>query len=283
MGWSPTGGDLTALQPARLVDTRPGGTTTDGQQAAGGPIGAGGTLTVTMSNRGSVPNSGVGAVLLTITAINPSADTHLTLYPTGSTRPNASNINLNAGETRANLVVAKPGNDVGGTVVLFNNAGATDVVVDVAGWFPAVPTPPNRLIVTPVVSGQQNPWDVAFAPDTTMLFTQRSGKINAFVGGIANELVAPADIYVSGEAGMEGLAIDPSFGTNRRIYTCMASTISGHPDIRVVRWQVNANYTSVSNRADIVVAIPTFTAGSRLPRRLPPPVRAGRQPVDHHR
>ena len=49
-------------------------------------------------------------------------------------RPTASNLNVAPGETVANMVLVPVGAD--GKVSIYNNAGATHVVVDVLGWFP---------------------------------------------------------------------------------------------------------------------------------------------------
>lgn len=57
------------------------------------------------------------------------------MFPTGEARPNASNLCHNAGQVVPNLVVAKVG--AGGAVSIFNDAGSTDVIADVAGWFDA--------------------------------------------------------------------------------------------------------------------------------------------------
>src|SRR4051794_30397757 len=61
-----------ALVPARLADTRPGATTVDGQGTPGAPIGQSGELQVTVSGRGGVPTSGVGAVILNVTVTEPT-------------------------------------------------------------------------------------------------------------------------------------------------------------------------------------------------------------------
>src|ERR1700754_3820650 len=79
---------------------------------------------------------------------------------------------------------------------------------------------PSSFDVTTVVSGLNRPWDIGFAPDGTMLFTQKSGQINARVGGVTRELVKPVDAVVAGEGGMMGLAVDTKFASNRFIYTC---------------------------------------------------------------
>ncbi len=60
------------------------------------------------------------------------------------------------------------------------------------------------------------------------------------VGGAKRVLAQPTDLVAQSEGGMMGLAVDPAFATNRRIYTCMLSNASGALDVRVVRWQVDA-------------------------------------------
>jgi len=131
----PVGGEYTPLSPARLVDTRAGATTTDGAFAGGGALGSASSLNVTVTGRGGVPATGVGAVVLNVTATGPTSTSYLSVWPAGEARPNASNLNVVAGQTVPNLVIAKVG--ANGQVSVYNNAGSTHVVVDVAGWFPA--------------------------------------------------------------------------------------------------------------------------------------------------
>lgn len=137
VGWFPASSELTSLVPARLLDTRAGRTTTDGLFAGGGSLGAKASLDLSVLGRGNVPASGVGAVLLNVTATGPSAAGYITAWPTGATRPTASNLNFVAGQTIPNLVVAKIGS--GGKISLFNSAGSTDLIVDVFGWLPPLP------------------------------------------------------------------------------------------------------------------------------------------------
>ncbi len=140
-GWFPTNSGYTTLAPARLLDTRSGGVTIDGQYAGGGAVLHDQALDLPVLGRGGVPTSGVGAVVLNVAAVQPAGVGFVTVYPTGATRPLAANLNLNAGKTIPNLVIAKVGS--GGKVSLYNYSGAsaaTDLVVDVQGWFP--PSPP---------------------------------------------------------------------------------------------------------------------------------------------
>lgn len=114
------------VDPSRLLDTRDG---TGGT----GPVGAKGRIDVQVTGRGGVPASGVSAVVLNLTAVGPTAPSHLTAYPSGEDMPLASNLNVVPGETVPNLVTVKVG--ASGRVTLFNNAGSVHLVADVAGWY----------------------------------------------------------------------------------------------------------------------------------------------------
>ena len=88
-----------------------------------------------MLGRGGVPSSGVGSVALNVTATNPTSSSYVTVWPTGSARPTASNLNFTAGQTTPNMVIVPVGGD--GTVSMYNHTGNVDLVADVLGWFPA--------------------------------------------------------------------------------------------------------------------------------------------------
>ena len=135
VGWFPVSAGYGPLDPARIVETRsvPGYTTIDGQLQGIGAIGAGQTLSVPVAGRGSVPSTGVSAVALNVTAVDAGAESYLTVFPGGASKPNASNLNVLGGQTIANMVIAKVGAD--GSISIYNNSGFVNVVVDVMGWF----------------------------------------------------------------------------------------------------------------------------------------------------
>jgi hypothetical protein len=132
VGWFPPGQAYTPVDGARLLDTRPGHRTVDGVSAGGGPVGPARTINLRVAGRGSVPSSGVDAVVLSVTAVAPTANTYVTAWPMGRTRPKAANVNAKSGVSAGNLVVAQLGN---GSVSLYNNAGSTNLVADVVGYF----------------------------------------------------------------------------------------------------------------------------------------------------
>gem|GEM_PF-5144014 len=98
-----------------------------------GPIGPGGTIELTVLGRGGVPAEGVEAVVLNVTATNPTEATFLAVWPAGGERPLAATLVARRGRTTGNAAMSGLG--VGGRVAIGNHAGTVDVVVDVVGWF----------------------------------------------------------------------------------------------------------------------------------------------------
>lgn len=131
-GWYGDGTELGGaryhpVSPSRVLDTRKG----NGAPAA--PVGPGSAIDLQVTGRGGIPAAGVSAVVLNVTAADPSAASYVTAWPTGQPRPLASNLNLAAGQTAPNLVAVAVGS--GGRVSLFNSAGYVHLVADVAGWY----------------------------------------------------------------------------------------------------------------------------------------------------
>ncbi len=120
-------GHFVALGPARVLDTRDGTGTLITRRVGQVP------LSLSVSGTAGIPSTGVAAVLLNVTAVEPSADTFITVFPGGAALPNASNLNATAGQIVPNMVLARLGPD--GDVQLFNFAGDVDLVVDVFGYF----------------------------------------------------------------------------------------------------------------------------------------------------
>ncbi len=140
-----SGDRFTALTPARVLDSR------DGTGGFNTPWGAGTTRSVTVAGAGGVPASGVTAVVLNVTVTQTSAASHLTVWPDGQAKPDASNLNWPAGDTRPNVVVAKLG--ANGKVSIFNNAGNAHVIADVVGYYSSAGSayfaaPPVRTLDT---------------------------------------------------------------------------------------------------------------------------------------
>jgi glucose/arabinose dehydrogenase len=121
-----------------------------------------------------------------------------------------------------------------------------------------VPTLVRRLFVP----GRAAPWDMAFADDGTMFFTEKCGGLSVrHTNGTiirlfgASGALPAADLVCQGQSGVHGVALDPSFDVNRLIYVFMTSSLSTPRTNRVVRLELDAGYTTAGNRVDIVTDI----------------------------
>lgn len=124
---------LVPISPCRLFDTR-GGSDNVGTRST--PIGSDETHVVPVwgSQGNCAIPAGVTGVSLSVTVVNPTAASYLTVFPADAPRPMASNLNWVAGQAPTpNAVTASLSSD--GRMALYNLAGSVDVLVDIVGYY----------------------------------------------------------------------------------------------------------------------------------------------------
>ena len=152
------------------------------------------------------------------------------------------------------------------------------VAGSIACGLPAVVQATNTTSLkhTVVLEDLESPWDMAFLADGTMFFTEKckglsvlmpSGDVNALLGMSGTDGYASTqdDLFCEGQAGMMGVAVDPDFDENRRIYVYSTSSMSSPQTNRLMRLEVNEDLTAVANRTDIVTDVPYKVAASDHP------------------
>lgn len=115
-----TPSEFVPVSPVRVLDTR--------NSAAVGPNG------VVEVDLTALTPANATAVVLNVTGTQPTAGTFVTVYPADESRPAASNLNLVAGQTRANSVTVGMNPSVR-KVALYNLNGNTHLVADLAGYY----------------------------------------------------------------------------------------------------------------------------------------------------
>ncbi|QCB96964.1 hypothetical protein E5206_08510 [Arthrobacter sp. PAMC25564] len=119
-----TPGAFQPITPARLLDTR----------TSSGPVAPNGTVSFQVGGVNGIPAT-VSAVTFNLTVANPTSNGFVTAYASGTTRPNASNVNYAKGQIVPNSVTVPVGTD--GKVTLFNASvvGTAQLIADVSGYY----------------------------------------------------------------------------------------------------------------------------------------------------
>lgn len=113
----------------------------------------------------------------------------------------------------------------------------------------------------------ESPWDMAFLANGTMFFTEKckglsvrlpSGSVNKLlgVGGSKGFASTKDDLFCDGQAGVQGIAVDPDFAKNGLVYLYSSSkgsnrTYGGYNNI-VMRMKVNSSLNGVTEIVEII-------------------------------
>lgn len=120
--------------------------------------------------------------------------------------------------------------------------------------------PPTPTAAGPVVTGLTSPWGVAFLPDGSALVSERNtGQIKRIANGTATPVGTVPGVVPGGEGGLLGIAVSPSFATDRFVYAYFTAA----SDNRVVRMP----YTTSLGQPEVLVtgiAKAQFHNGGRL-------------------
>lgn len=114
---------FTPVQPKRLLDTRHEPT---------GQLTGGTTRLLTVAGVAGIPLD-ADSVVANITAVSPSGNGYVTAYPSGTSLPDVSNLNMRSSVTRPNLAVIAIGDD--GKIALRPELADTHLLVDVFGYY----------------------------------------------------------------------------------------------------------------------------------------------------
>lgn len=133
----------------RVFDSRTSGTAT---------LAANETRAITVAGQVGVPtmNSGLTAVVFTLTAAKAGSSGRAIVWADGTTRPDTTALNFSQGDTVSNTITVPLG--ANGKIDLLNYASATDYVIDIQGWYadpqaPSITCPAgyaNNTLVTSI-------------------------------------------------------------------------------------------------------------------------------------
>ncbi|HEV3356003.1 MAG TPA: PKD domain-containing protein [Pseudonocardiaceae bacterium] len=191
----------TTLIQARLRD----GTISGGNTAA---------VPIAGADQGALPSTGIAAVVVNVTAINPSANGFITAYADGSAQPTDESLDYSAGRTTSNTMIVPVGAD--GGIVLYTSQ-TTELAVDVAGYFSPnsqetyVPVAPVREGTTqlapttttdaPIADGIANPseWTTTLVLTTTVTGTTGAGSLSIYRPDGSGAIPSATESWAAGQ------------------------------------------------------------------------------------
>jgi trimeric autotransporter adhesin len=237
-GWFAAGAGFQAVAPARVFDSRPDelqGLVPIVKQRYGGAT----ELRVRVVETAGVPATGVAAVSLNVTVVNPDGLGFVTVYPCG-TRPLASSLNYVAGQVVPNAVIAPV--SPSGEVCFFSTAG-THLLADINGWFASAS---GFVGLTPV-----------------RVFDSRAGEPQGAVPIVQQRYGGAAEIRVrvTGVAGLPNAgvgsvslnvtAVNPSAAGFVTVYPCGTRPLASNLNYTVGQIVPNAVIAPVSPTGEI--------------------------------
>lgn len=217
------------VSPIRILDSRPASST-----GFVGPLTAGQTHTFQVTGVAGVPANAT-AVVLNVTATDTTEASFMTVFPAGTARPTASNLNWAAGVTIPNLVTVKIG--AAGKVTIYNSVGSTNVIVDVSGYY----VPGNDKFIAVDVFG---------SPDGTALFGGGFG---------ANAGLAFAD--ATNDDASFHIVLPPDYTSG----TMIAGTFTWHTSAVSCGVDWEPSFVSVSRSGQIHIVGPGASTGMNGP------------------
>ena len=150
------------VPPCRLVDTRGAAAGFNGITPFSGPsIAGGGTLTIPVQSTaeasanttpapcGTIPSTAQAySVNLTVVPKRGGPVDYVTLWAAGAAQPYVATLNDPQGEIVANAAIVPAGASSGGVSVYNSGPSATDVIIDMNGYF----APPASTVAAPVIT-----------------------------------------------------------------------------------------------------------------------------------
>lgn len=232
VGWFdaelPNGG-FTSLAPARLFDSRSSSAVTSATPKE-----------LTVIGTGGVPAMGVTAVALNVTVTSPSAAGWLTVFPTGTPKPLASNLNFVANQTVAVQVLAQVGAD-GKITLAADPAVTTHLVVDVVGWYSGVQVAEGGLGA--VVSGDGA--HVGFESlSSTLTDGDVNGVLDAFIRDLSPAVTERVSVVDETLGGTEATGTRTDGNTGETVPQKNGTDVAVSGDGSVVAFTSNGNLTN---------------------------------------
>ncbi|HEU0225329.1 MAG TPA: PQQ-dependent sugar dehydrogenase [Steroidobacteraceae bacterium] len=131
------------------------------------------------------------------------------------------------------------------------------------------PSGDTKVTVTPVATGLQHPWGLAFLPDGRMLVTERPGRLRVVSadGSLSEPVAGVPAVHAVNQGGLLDVALDPGFASNSTIYLSYAERGEGDENGTAVA-RARLDGLQLRDVAVIYRQQPKFASGHHFGSRL---------------
>lgn len=91
----------------------------------------------------------------------------------------------------------------------------------------------SKLKIVTVADGLENPWGMAFLPDGRIVVTEKSGRLRIVDkrGRVSRAINGIPKVSSDAQGGLLGIAVDPNFSKNQRIYISFSEPSEDKPGV----------------------------------------------------
>jgi len=121
-----------------------------------------------------------------------------------------------------------------------------------------------------VINGLEQPWSIAWLPDSTFLITERTGSLLYFEDYRSEpiQISGLPEIYVDGQGGLMDVAIHPAYLENRWVFLTYASVNEDSNRTTVARAALNVDESRLENVEEIFHATPDKDSNQHFGSRM---------------
>ncbi|MBK9511784.1 MAG: PQQ-dependent sugar dehydrogenase [Cytophagaceae bacterium] len=115
-----------------------------------------------------------------------------------------------------------------------------------------------------------SPWGIASLPDGRLIITEKAGflRISTTSGVLSNKITGLPKVDENGQGGLLGIAVDPDFAKNRKIYWAFSENTGNGNHTAVAKGTLSADETKIENSTVIFRSNPTYRGNLHFGGRL---------------
>ena len=128
-------------------------------------------------------------------------------------------------------------------------------------------TPYEGKVLT---KGLRSPWGIVSLPDGRFLITEKEGtmRIATRTGNLSSPITGLPEVNPSGQGGLLGLTIDPSFNKNKMVYWVFSESLPQGNLTAVAKGRLSADEKKIENATVIYRATPAYNSALHYGGRI---------------